>query len=78
MYSNKFVGTQCDSLNLTFCKRSNNMALTPVLSKSRFSSSERNSGTFKSQILRNSNVSDIITSVLEHEFLEDIKFLSLN
>lgn len=47
---------------LTFCKRSTRTAFTPVLSKSRFSNSERNSGTFRSQIFRDSNVSDITTS----------------
>lgn len=36
------------------------MAFTPVLSKSRFSNSERNSVTFKSQIVRESRDSDII------------------
>lgn len=47
-------------LTLTDCKRSKSMALTPVLSKSRFSNSERNSGTFKSLILRDSNDSDMV------------------
>lgn len=45
---------------LTFCKRSTSIAFTPVLSKSRFSNSERNSVTFKSQAFRGSNFSDIL------------------
>lgn len=45
---------------LTFCKRSKSIAFTPVLSKSRFSNSERNSVTFKSQAFRGSNFSDIL------------------